>query len=145
MDFHVFEAGHWSTVVEVSQIKGTEEGVGRRDGAVDQNFGGGKAGGLSGCWTWKIKAIASGAVAYSVGFGFGGTNGCFLLAIRHLAPSWDVSVFDEENGVGALDSFFGGSAFSDSLSEHTEVVRHTTHDLSTADLGTTEDVRTVCI
>jgi hypothetical protein len=32
--------------------------------------------------------------------------------------------FDEENGVGSSDTFVGGSAFADSLSEHAEVVCH---------------------
>ena len=63
----------------------------------------------------KIESVAASAISHPVGFGFGGTQGCFLLAVGNLTSVGNFMLGDEENGVGATDAHIGRAVLSHAL------------------------------
>jgi hypothetical protein len=58
----------------------------------------------------EIKAVAAGTVTDAMGFGLGGADCGFLLAISDLAASGYVPLLDEEDDVGARNLLVRRSA-----------------------------------
>lgn len=124
MNFHVFVSGHPGSVIKILYIKCAKPGTGGGDRAVQQDFGGGEAGGLGGSRSWKVKTIAAGTILDRMGFRLGGADGCLLLAVSYLPSLGNAVLGDEENGAGAGNALAGQSEDADTLSEPAKVVGH---------------------
>jgi hypothetical protein len=116
--FHVLVAIHGSPVVEIFDVHTGEPRTGSRNRAVKEEFGGGERGTLGGCRSRVVETIATGTVADTMGFSFGGANGGLLLAVRNLTAGGDVGARDKKDGVGA--NYPGANP----LGKATDVVGH---------------------
>ena len=67
------------------------------------------------CGPRKIESVTISAILHPEGFGFGGTQGCFLLAVGDLPSVGNFMLGDEENGFGATDALIGRAVLSHAL------------------------------
>ena len=124
MELHVFVPGHGSAVVKILDVEDTKTCVGRGDGAVQQDFGGGETRGLRRRGTREIESVAAGTIADAVCFGFCWTHGRLLFAVGDLAAGGDLGLLDEEDGVGTSNALGDRAAFANALGEASKVVGH---------------------
>ena len=74
------------------------------------------------CGPRKIESVAACAISHPVGFGFGWTQGCFLLAVRHLPSFGHLVVLNKEIGVGPSDAVLFEVVFPHALGQSAKVV-----------------------